>query len=117
MVRDVARVGKGFMPGEYDRTSMQRYLSVTANVEGEDLGRAARQIDEALQRAGEPPRGVRVETPRAGRADARDVPLAGHRPGRGRGRHPRAADRLLPVAAAGPGLASGRCPACSAAWS
>ncbi len=62
MVRDVARVGHGFMPGEYDRTSMQRYLSVTANVEGEDLGRAAGQIDAALERVGSPPRGVRVET-------------------------------------------------------
>jgi multidrug efflux pump subunit AcrB len=60
MLRDVAHVGKGVMPGEYDRTSMQRYLSVTANVEGEDLGRAAKQIDAALQRAGKPPRGVRV---------------------------------------------------------
>jgi multidrug efflux pump subunit AcrB len=62
LVRDVARVGGGFVPGEYDRTSMQRYLSVTANVEGEDLGRAARQIRAALQRAGQPPRGVRAMT-------------------------------------------------------
>lgn len=61
MVRDVARVGKSTMPGEYDRTSMQRYLSITANVEGEDLGRASRQIGQALQAAGTPPRGVHVE--------------------------------------------------------
>jgi multidrug efflux pump subunit AcrB len=60
MLRDVATVSKGVMPGEYDRTSMQRYLSVTANVEGEDLGRAAAQIDAALKRAGEAPRGVRL---------------------------------------------------------
>jgi multidrug efflux pump subunit AcrB len=62
MVRDVARVGRGVTPGEYDRTAMQRYLSLTANVHGEDLGRAARQIDLALRRAGEPPRGVRVSS-------------------------------------------------------
>ncbi len=62
MLRDVARVGRGVMPGEYDRTSMQRYLSVTANVEGEDLGRAAKEIDAALDRAGTPPRSVRVMT-------------------------------------------------------
>ncbi len=61
MVRDVARVGKGFMPGEYDRTSMQRYLSITANVEGEDLGRAAKQVKQALRKAGKPPRGVDVK--------------------------------------------------------
>jgi multidrug efflux pump subunit AcrB len=60
MVRDVARIGRGYVPGEYDRTSMQRYLSVTANVEGEDLGRADRQIKAALERAGAPPRGVQV---------------------------------------------------------
>jgi multidrug efflux pump subunit AcrB len=62
MLRDVAAVSTGAMPGEYDRTSMQRYLSVTANVEGEDLGRAAAQIDAAVERAGRPPRGVRVMT-------------------------------------------------------
>ena len=61
LVRDVAQVDRGFMPGEFDRTSMQRYLSVTANLEGEDLGRAARQINEAMQRIGAPPRGVQVE--------------------------------------------------------
>ncbi len=62
MLRDVAQVGRGYMPGEYDRTSMQRYVSVTANVEAEDLGRAAKQIDAALRKVGQPPRGVHVET-------------------------------------------------------
>jgi multidrug efflux pump subunit AcrB len=62
MVRDVASIGRGFEPGEYDRTSMQRYLSISANIEGEDLGRAARQIEQALHDAGTPPRGVHVES-------------------------------------------------------
>ncbi len=62
LVRDVARVGKGVLVGEYDRTAMQRYLSITANVHGEDVGRAAAQIDEAVARAGAPPRGVHVES-------------------------------------------------------
>jgi len=61
MIRDVASVSSGVMPGEYDRSAMQRYLSITANVEGEDLGRASRQLDAALKRAGEEPRGVRVQ--------------------------------------------------------
>ena len=39
----------------------QRYLTLTANVEGEDMGRASRQVAEAIDSAGEPPRGVRVE--------------------------------------------------------
>ena len=49
-------------PGEIDRDMSQRYLTLTANVEGEDMGRASRQVAQALAAAGEPPRGVRVET-------------------------------------------------------
>jgi multidrug efflux pump subunit AcrB len=60
MVRDVATVRKGVRPGEYDRSMSQRYLTLTANVEGEDMGRASRQVAGAIKAAGEPPRGVRV---------------------------------------------------------
>ncbi|MGO9465385.1 MAG: efflux RND transporter permease subunit [Isosphaeraceae bacterium] len=62
MVRDVANVRRGVRPGELDRDMSQRYLTVTANVEGEDMGRASRQVAAALEAAGESPRGVRVET-------------------------------------------------------
>ncbi len=61
MVRDVATIGKGTMPGEFDRTQMQRYVSITANVQGTDLGRAAKLVEDAVQRAGKPPKGVQVE--------------------------------------------------------
>jgi multidrug efflux pump subunit AcrB len=61
MVRDVATIGKGTMPGEFARTQMKRYISITANIEGEDLGRAAAQVEDAVQRAGKPPKGVSVE--------------------------------------------------------
>jgi len=61
LVRDVATVTSGTMPGQYDRNTMQRYVSLIANVEGEDLGRAARQIHQAIAAAGTPPKGVRVE--------------------------------------------------------
>jgi multidrug efflux pump subunit AcrB len=61
MIRDVAKVHKGVRPGELDRDMSQRYLTLTANVEGEDMGRAARQVEQAVAAAGEPPRGVRVE--------------------------------------------------------
>jgi multidrug efflux pump subunit AcrB len=60
LVRDVATVETGQAPGEIDRSSMQRYLSITANVEGEDLGRASARIAKAISDAGQPPRGVRV---------------------------------------------------------
>ncbi|MBN9521672.1 efflux RND transporter permease subunit [bacterium] len=61
LLRDVARVREGVRPGEYDRVDMRRYISLTANIEGSDLGRVATAIDEALARAGPPPRGVRVD--------------------------------------------------------
>ncbi len=62
LIRDVATVQPGVTPGEIDRSAMQRYLSITANVEGEDLGRATAQIDRAIHAVdSQTPRGVRVE--------------------------------------------------------
>ena len=61
LVRDVATVTTGTMPGEIDRYNMKRQVSMTANVAGTDLGSVSRQVDGALRRAGEPPRGVKVE--------------------------------------------------------
>jgi multidrug efflux pump subunit AcrB len=61
MLRDVATVERSTMPGEFDRSQMQRYISITANVEGVDLGRASKQIEDAVQQAGKPPRSVHVE--------------------------------------------------------
>ncbi len=61
MVRDVAQVRTGVRTGEFDRSTSQRYLTLTANVEGEDMGRASGQVQQAIDAAGTPPRGVRVE--------------------------------------------------------
>ncbi len=55
MIRDVATVTKGVRPGEIDRDMSQRYLTVTANVSGEDMGRAARQVQQAITAVGEAP--------------------------------------------------------------
>jgi multidrug efflux pump subunit AcrB len=60
MIRDVAKVHETKMPGEIDRSASQRYISINANVEGEDMGRASRQVARAVAAAGQPPRGVRV---------------------------------------------------------
>lgn len=57
---DVAQLTYGHVNGEFDRYDMQRMLSLTANVQGEDLGRASAQVNEAIRRAGRPPRGVEV---------------------------------------------------------
>jgi multidrug efflux pump subunit AcrB len=61
LIRDVARVMRSEMIGEVDRYNMRRYLSLTANVEGEDLGRVINRLDAAIKRAGEPPKGTEVE--------------------------------------------------------
>ena len=60
LVSDVAAVKYGTAPGEMDRYNMQRMVTITANVEGEDLGRAAEQVRFAIARVGAPPRGVSV---------------------------------------------------------
>jgi len=61
LVRDVARVMRSEMPGEVDRYNMRRYLSMTANIEGEDLGRVINRLDLAMSRAGRPARGIEVD--------------------------------------------------------
>jgi multidrug efflux pump subunit AcrB len=58
---DVAQLNYGTVTGEYDRYDMQRRLTLQANVFGEDLGRAANQVDAAIQAAGPPPRDVTVQ--------------------------------------------------------
>lgn len=60
LLRDVAQIVPGTTIGEYVRYNMQRMVTIVANVTGEDLGRAAERIDEALNRVGAPPKGVRV---------------------------------------------------------
>ncbi len=61
LVRDVATVSRGTMPGEIDRYNMKRQVSIAANITGTDLGSISEQVAAALKRAGAPPRGVKVE--------------------------------------------------------
>jgi multidrug efflux pump subunit AcrB len=61
LLEDVGQVREGTTPGEYDRYNMRRFVSLTANVQGEDLGRAARWIGQAMQAAGKPPTAVQVD--------------------------------------------------------
>jgi multidrug efflux pump subunit AcrB len=61
LLRSVADVSAATVPGEYERYNMQRTVSMTANIEGQDLSHAAKQVDAAIRRAGEPPAGVTVK--------------------------------------------------------
>jgi multidrug efflux pump subunit AcrB len=60
LLGELARLKRGSMPGEYYRYNMQRTITLSANVQGKDLGGAAREVREAIRRAGEPPRAVTV---------------------------------------------------------
>ena len=61
LVGDVAKVSYGTMVGEYDRYNQQRMITITANIEGTDLGRATAAVNAAIKRAGEAPKATRVD--------------------------------------------------------
>jgi multidrug efflux pump subunit AcrB len=60
LLGEVAQIEYANVVGEYDRFNGQRMVTLSANVAGEDLGRAATRIDRAIANAGTPPRGVTV---------------------------------------------------------
>jgi multidrug efflux pump subunit AcrB len=72
LLADVARVENGTIVGEYDRINGQRMVTLSANVSGNDLGRTAGRIDQAIAAAGTPPRGATV-TVRGQIASMRDT--------------------------------------------
>ncbi|HEX4129332.1 MAG TPA: efflux RND transporter permease subunit [Pirellulales bacterium] len=61
LVRDVARIEPGTMPGQFDRYNMRRQVTVTANIFDQDLGAVASLVEAAIARAGTPPAGTKVE--------------------------------------------------------
>lgn len=61
LVRDVASIERGTMPGQYDRYNMKRQVTLTANISGADLGSVSSQVQQAIKRAGDPPTGSTVE--------------------------------------------------------
>jgi multidrug efflux pump subunit AcrB len=61
LVRDIAAIEPGTMPGQYDRYNMKRQVTLTANITGADLGSVASQVQQAIKQAGEPPTGCTVE--------------------------------------------------------
>ena len=61
LLRDVAEIRPGTMPGEFDRYNMKRSVSLTANIAGGDLGHVAGEVERAIRRAGTPPKGATVD--------------------------------------------------------
>jgi len=60
LMGDVADVRYGTTMAEIDRYNMQRMVSLTANLHGEFVGDAAKQLESAVHRVGNPPKGVTV---------------------------------------------------------
>ena len=50
LLRDVAQITPGTMPGEFDRYNMKRELSLTANIVGADLGSVATRVIAAVDK-------------------------------------------------------------------
>jgi multidrug efflux pump subunit AcrB len=61
LLGDVAAISEGRAMGLVERYNMQRVVSLTANIHGETLSEAAAEIERAIARAGEPPKGVSVK--------------------------------------------------------
>jgi multidrug efflux pump subunit AcrB len=61
LLQDIARIQEGRSAGEYDRYNMRRLVTFMANIGGEDLGRVATKINQAIADAGEKPAGVQVD--------------------------------------------------------
>ena len=61
LVRDVGTVKESTMPGELDRYNMKRLVSLTANIQGTDLGKVAEQVAQAIEKTGAVPKGVTVD--------------------------------------------------------
>jgi multidrug efflux pump subunit AcrB len=59
-LRDVADINKATTPGELDHYNSQRAIHVTANLVGDDLGKAADDVERAIASLGTPPQGATV---------------------------------------------------------
>jgi multidrug efflux pump subunit AcrB len=61
LVTEVASVRAGSVPGELDRQNGLWMIATSANLAKNDLGSAGQAIDQAIARAGAPPRGVAAQ--------------------------------------------------------
>ncbi|MDP4252369.1 MAG: efflux RND transporter permease subunit [Bacteroidota bacterium] len=58
VLQEVADFSIDTMPGEYDRVGPRRFVTVSANIRGKDLGAATQDVQKAIASLGEPPRGL-----------------------------------------------------------
>jgi multidrug efflux pump subunit AcrB len=61
VLSDVAQLSVDTLPGEYDRSGPRRFLTVSANIRGKDLGAATAKVKQVIESLGQPPRGLVTE--------------------------------------------------------
>ncbi|MBL8827601.1 MAG: efflux RND transporter permease subunit, partial [Planctomycetaceae bacterium] len=61
LLRDVAQLTQGTMPGQFDRYNMKRELTLTANIYGSDLYRVANDVQRTIASLGKLPDGVDLQ--------------------------------------------------------
>lgn len=61
-LEDVAEVRRSTAPAQVNRKGPNRYVTIIANIHDKDLGSASAAVKKAIEKAGEPPRGVTVWT-------------------------------------------------------
>lgn len=61
-LRDVADWKPALSIGEYDRINQQRYITLTANLSGKDLGTAVSEVNRMIKKLGDLPQGVKIYT-------------------------------------------------------
>ncbi|MGZ3839788.1 MAG: efflux RND transporter permease subunit, partial [Flavisolibacter sp.] len=59
-LRDIAQWKKSKSVGEYDRINQQRFITLTSNIYGKDLGSAVKAVQAAINHLGTLPQGVKV---------------------------------------------------------
>jgi multidrug efflux pump subunit AcrB len=59
-LRDVAQWKPTLAPGEYNRLNQRRFITLTANIHGEDLGTAIHDVNSAVASLGQLPKDVKV---------------------------------------------------------
>lgn len=58
IVDDVAKISFNEEPGQVNRQGAKRYVTLSANIHGKDLGAASKAVEEAIAEAGERPKGM-----------------------------------------------------------
>jgi len=60
VLSDVAAITVDTLPGEFDRAGPRRFLTISANIQGKDLGTATAAVQKVIDNMGEKPAGLMV---------------------------------------------------------